>query len=223
MKRIPLTAKPRTAAGNGPNRRLRQEGNIPAVIYGLGKTPEPVTVNLHDFQQAVAEVGRDLFMFNLETEGAKDRELTVLREVQRDPVSEKIVHMDLLRIDMKKPLDVSVGVIGKGVPAGVKEGGVLDQVLREVSLRCLPDNVPPTIEVDISHLDVGDGIHVSDLQFDDTIEVMSDPDDVIFHVVVPMMTDEVEEEGEGEEIEMAEPEVIGEKKDEGEEDEKKEE
>ncbi len=203
MQRIPIAAQLRKGTGKGPNRRTRAKGLIPSVLYGQNTETVNLAVNEHDFLKAVVKLGGELAMFNLTAEDAGVKEqLVVIREAQRDPVTERIVHLDFLRVDLNKPIDVHLAVHRMGSAVGVREGGVLEQVQRTVHLRCLPDQVPAKFEIDVTNLAIGDAIHVGDLELDEGVQMLSPENFVLFHVVIPRIhEEEEEEEAVGEEVE----------------------
>ncbi|HUT26015.1 MAG TPA: 50S ribosomal protein L25 [Sumerlaeia bacterium] len=195
MERTSLHAKIRTGSGKGANRRHRASGQIPAVLYGQGKTPTMLLVDEQGFRRATAKMGDEMVLFDLAVDGADiQRQIAVIREAQRDPVTERVIHLDFLRVDMARPLDIDIAVHEKGVPVGLEDGGVLEQVVRVVRLRCLPDRIPSHLEVDVSGLRVNDAIHVGELAFEEGLEILSPPSDVVFHVIPPRKVEEVKEE-----------------------------
>jgi large subunit ribosomal protein L25 len=203
MEKIALKAQARREVGKNFCSRLRASGSIPAVLYGTGGDPVMLTLNTHDFQKSTAKLSGEMVMFSVSAQDLGiENQLTVIRELQRDPVTERIVHIDLMRVDLAKPIEVVVSVHSTGSPIGVRDGGVLEQITRNVHMRCLPDLVPPHITADVSGLGVNQAIHVSDLGLSDKIEVLSPATDVVFHVIVPRKVEEAEEvkpaEGEGE-------------------------
>ena len=195
MKKIPINVESRSNTGKGPNRRLRVTGAIPAVLYGQGAEATNLTINEQEFKKATAKLGDEMVMFEL------NGQLALLREVQRHPVTSRITHMDFMRLDVTKPIDAHVSVHGLGTPAGVRKGGVLEQVNRTLHLRCLPDRIPAQIEVDCAPLDINQAIHVSDIPLGEGIEILTPAHDVVFHVVMTRSTTEEEApaaaEGEG--------------------------
>ncbi|MFP4381517.1 MAG: 50S ribosomal protein L25 [Candidatus Sumerlaeia bacterium] len=215
MKTIELKATARSEKGKGANRRLRQGGEIPIILYGLKEEPNMLSINDLDLLHAASEAGDESVMFRIKAEGADfSEQLAMIRDVQRDPVTEKILHLDMIRIDINKPIDVEVTIHGHGTPDGVREGGILEQVLWSLHIRCLPNLVPSYYEVDISGIGFGDAMHVSEIEIGEGIELLTDPEEVLFQVNIPKMVEEEEEEAAEGEEEMAEPEVIGEKSDE---------
>lgn len=215
MKELQLAAEVRNDAGKGVARKLRAAGRIPGILYGLDKTPQMLGVSGLELGKLLRKAG-DNVLFDLAVKGSKT-EKVLLREVQRHPVTEDVVHVDLLRIDLTKEIEVTVPVRLTGTSAGVRAGGVLEFVRRELDVSCLPTNIPPYVEVDIANLEINDAIHVSDLSVED-VEILTDPVRTIV-VVHPPIIAKVAEAAEGEEGEVAEvaeettePEVISEKK-----------
>ena len=225
MREIPLTASRRSETGKGAARRSRREGLIPGIVYGPEIEPFQVAVTEGDLRTAVRAAIGTTSIFNLSVDGQETKVL--LREIQRDPVTSHVVHVDFHAISMNKPIDLRYPIHYVGTPAGVKSGGIQQTVMRELEIKCLPANIPDKIEVDVTPLEIGDAIHVSDLDIPN-VEVLSDPQRTIVVVSAPTVIKSVEEEEaeegvEGEEGEEAEGEEgeEGEAK-EGEEGEKKE-
>jgi len=212
MKTISLSAGSRKETGKGPNRRLRQKGLIPAILYGQSAEPVLLSVEDREFHHAVAKLGDEMVMFKINAgdAGVSDQ-LAVIREVQRDPVSDRIIHLDMMRVDVTKPIEVEVAVHHTGAAPGVRDGGILEQVLRTIHLRCLPALVPSHIDVDVSGLNVNQALHVGDLKLAEGIEILSLAHEVIIHVVPPRKVEEVAVAAPVEGEEAAEPEVIGKK------------
>lgn len=161
MKDIMLSVQRRSGTGKGAARQARREGRIPAVVYGPEIDPYSVSVEEAALRAALKEGGQSsLFTLNIDGREAK----VVLREVQRDPVTSHVTHIDFHAVSMNKPINVSVPLHFVGTPPGVKTGGGIMQVtMRELEISCLPSNIPEMIEVDVSQLEIGDSIHVSDL------------------------------------------------------------
>jgi large subunit ribosomal protein L25 len=193
MKTIELSAQARTELGKNANRRTRVQGSIPAILYGQNVDPINLALDSRLFHAAISKLGGDkTFMCKIQAEsaGVADQ-LAVIRAIQRDPVTERIIHLDLMRIDITKPIDIEVAVIGVGVPAGLRDGGVLDQPLRTVHLRCLPTLVPAHLEVNIAPLGLGQSVHVSDLVLPEGVEVRNHGNEALFHVAIPRKAEEV--------------------------------
>lgn len=209
MEQVQVSAELRQVGKMRASRRLRRTGRVPAVVYGGGKDPIFVSVDDHDMDLILRGASRASDIFNLKI--GEVEEQAVLREIQRHPVHNRLVHMDFLRIDLTKEIEVELAIHATDVtPAGVKAGGVLEHLTRELTVRCLSVNLPKYIEVDLSGLEVGESFHVSDLVLPEGVTVLNSEDTTLFAVTVPRAAVE-EGEGEGEE-----PEVIGGKKPEAE-------
>ncbi|MFH1700525.1 MAG: 50S ribosomal protein L25 [Candidatus Zixiibacteriota bacterium] len=224
MKELNLKVSKRENTGKGFNRRLRDEGIVPAVVYGPDAEPVPVQVDYRELYRLMH--GQPMStIINLDIEGIDEPDRKVLiRELQKDPVSGKLVHLDFHNISMDKLITITVAVYTVGVPEGVKNfGGVVQTILREIEVSCLPTAIPDNIEIDISHLNIGDSIHVSDLKLEN-VDILTDAVRTIVTISAPTVIKEVEAaeeeavegeegaEGEGKEGEEKEGE---DKKDEG--------
>jgi large subunit ribosomal protein L25 len=179
-----VTAMPRTGKFNkNAARRVRAAGKIPAVLYGAGH--EPVAVELdpkHISKILYSETGHNT-IFDVDL-GDKSPVKAMIVEWQQEPIKDKLIHIDLKRIAMDKVLTVSVRVKLIGVAVGVKtHGGILDQVMREVEIECLPSDIPSHVDVDISHLDLHEVLRVSDLPHSDKIKYLDAEDATVAHVV----------------------------------------
>jgi len=209
LEAIELKAKPRAKTGNGPARVLRREGMVPAVIYGPGKEPAPLTVALHDLDMVLRERGGQA-MINLAIEGEDGKRMAMVKEIQRHPVSRKVLHADFYEVAMDREITLTVPLTVTGVSPGVEAGGVLQVVRRELEVSCLPMAVPEEITVDISGLQVGDSIHISEVALPEGVTTDVSLDYTVVTVVAPRAEEEAvpAEEEEGEEAEA--PEETGE-------------
>jgi large subunit ribosomal protein L25 len=208
-----LQSRVRTGRGKGPARQMRRDRRIPGVLYG--KTTEPVAldVDARQFLRMISGVSTSNIIVDLELEGAAGVRKTLIREIQVDPVSGEVLHIDLNEISLTEQLEVDVPIEIEGVAIGVKnEGGILQHSTRSLSMRCLPHQIPELITLDVSGLKVGDAIYAKDLDLPD-VEIIDDPDTVLANVVLPAKVEEVVPEVEEAE-EGAEPEVVGKKGDE---------
>ncbi len=164
MKEISLEVERRKGAGKGICRKLRREGKIPAILYGPGEEPTPLMVDSTAFTHIYRDLKGENAIFTLKFKGSKGKK-TILKELQRNPINMEIIHIDFEHISPRKKITVEVPIHLVGVPKGVKEGGgVLEHLLREVEIECLPTDIPEHIEVDVSGLNIGDSIHVGDLE-----------------------------------------------------------
>jgi large subunit ribosomal protein L25 len=204
----------RNERGKNANRRLRATGQIPGNVYGLNLDPYAVSVDPRSVEHVLRlATGRNT-IFRLQLAGAKESRDVMIRELQRDPVTDRLIHVDFVRVDMSKAITVSVPVHLVGLPEGVKnEGGVLDFVQRTVEVSCLPDAIPERLDVDVSALHVNQNVAVRDLVIGEGLKVEDDPDAIL--AVVAAARAEIVEGAAEEAAEGAEePEVAGEAEDE---------
>jgi large subunit ribosomal protein L25 len=199
MAHVALTARKRTEFGNGPTRRLRRQGLVPGVVYQPGSPSMAFALSERELRRALAE-GRTSVV-DLTVEGDHARPV-LLKDWQLDPVRGDVLHVDFQEVDLTQEVEAPVAITLVGSSIGVREGGVLDQPLREVIVRALPDALPDHLELDVSELDVGDSISVEGLTAPEGIEIVTEPETVVASVLAP--TVEVEEEEEPEEGEEAE-------------------
>ena len=208
MAFVDLEGTVRTAAGKGVAGRLRRAQQIPAIVYGGPGGPLAVAVKTKDMAAMRAAQGRGNVLINLTLAvGAGDGTRTVLlKEVQRDPVRGGLVHADFLEISMDRKIRVEVPLILEGTPVGKTKGGLVESHLRRVTAECLPLAIPEAIRVDISALDVGDSLHVSDLPVPEAVRVLGDAGRTVVSVTVPAAEEEAAPAAA--EVAAAEPEVL---------------
>jgi large subunit ribosomal protein L25 len=192
-----VVATPRTGTFNKNHaRRVRVSGLIPAVVYGAGKESVAVTVDPKVITKILYSDSGHNTIFDLTIQGGNAGagvSKAMIVDWQNEPIKGKLLHIDLKRIAMDKAMVVSVAVQLVGVPAGVKlSGGVLSQVLHEVEVECLPGDIPSHIDVDVSALEIGGAIHISDLPHSDKVTFLGEEDALVAHVTV--MKEEVEAE-----------------------------
>ncbi len=187
MEHSKLKVEVRNETGKGVARSLRREGRVPAVIYGGGKTLS-LSASLKDVEKALhTHAGRNA-LFDLEitaTKGSR-KALTLVRDIQRDPITGTILHLDFFEVSEKSKVrnKVPLEVIGD-VPAGVKKGGILDFVMRELHVECLSSKMPDHIKVDASALEINQTLHVRDLSLPPGVTVLDDEGAVAIHVIPP--------------------------------------
>ena len=161
MKEIPLTVERRTGHGKGAARQNRRDGLIPGVLYGPEIDPVSVAINERAFRAAMKEA-HGTSILNIHMDGKETK--AVLRELQRDPVTNRVLHVDFHAIAMNKPIHIRIPIHCIGIAKGVKvEGGIMQQTMRELDISCLPANIPDDVQVDVSELGIGESIHVEDL------------------------------------------------------------
>src|SRR5213082_1777100 len=214
-KQVKLKAEPRTNVGRSGVNKLRARGIIPAVIYGGKVKPQPLQVTARDINAMMSHASGENVLVDLEIAGEKSNRAALVQEVQHSPVGGEIVHVDFHAISMDETIQAEVPLEPTGTPVGVKTfGGLLEESLRALSIECLPRDLPDRITVDVSQLNIGDSIHVRDIQFPQGVTPKVQPDLTAFSVVAPV----VEEEPVVAEAEAAAagPEVITEKKEGGE-------
>lgn len=212
-----VQAKVRDGRGKNDARRARRDGMVPITVYGGGAETVAAVAPLRDLAAILrSEAGRNT-IFTIDVEGMGESEV-MFHDRQIDPVKGRLIHADLTRLVKGQKIEVTVPLHLTGEPIGVKEKqGVLEQIIREIEIRCEPREIPDTLDVDVSNLDVHDLLHVSDIQVSEAIEILTDPEQVI--ATVGIVKEEVEAAPAAEGEEPAEPEVIGKgkKEEEGEE------
>ncbi|MFC1692306.1 50S ribosomal protein L25 [Candidatus Latescibacterota bacterium] len=212
MAEAVLKAQIREEKGKQVAKRLRRNGLIPSVLYGVGVETTALSIELKELLLLLHTFGRNTVV-NLTLAKKKKKIKSFIYEIQHNPISGDIIHLDLKQISMDEKIHVSIPINLIGTPYGVKnEGGIVEHALHTLEIFCLPSEIPKVISVDITDLHLGDSIHVRDLTHDN-FNVLSDSESVVVHVITPKVVKvvEVEEEAiEEEEEEPAEPEVIGE-------------
>ena len=182
-------AKIRMQSGKGAARAIRRKGQIPAVLYSQGNA-QALQLDPKAIQHIlVAQAGSTgLISLTIEGEERVQQRTAVIQDVQRDPIDGSILHVDLLGVSMDKPVRVKVPVhITGAVPIGVKrDKGVVNQPMRELHIECLPNVIPDQIDVDASALEINQGIHVRDLQTEEGIKILDDPDGMVVNVTAPI-------------------------------------
>jgi large subunit ribosomal protein L25 len=204
LELIELKTNIRTTTGNGPARRLRQKGQIPAVLYGPGTESVLLSVNISDIDRIlkkgrIAQALLNLVILNNEETSTKT---VMVKELQHHPVSRNFLHIDFYEVAMDRKIMVNIPVTTIGKAKGVENGGILQIIRRELEVQCFPLDVPESIEIDITDLDVGDSIHVGDISRQSGIEFLGEENFTVVTVVTPKIEEEEEvteeEEAEGE-------------------------
>lgn len=210
-KQVKLNAEPRTNVGRSAVRKLRARGLIPAVIYGGKNEPQALQVAAREINAMMSQASGENVLVELEIAGEDSSRTALVQEVQHSPVGGEIRHVDFHAISMDQMIQAEVPLEPTGIAVGVKTfGGLLEQSLRSLAIECLPGDLPDRITVDVSQLNIGDSIHVRNIQLPPGVTARVQPDLTAFSVVAPV----VEEEAPVAEAEAAaaEPEVITEKK-----------
>ena len=206
MELIELKVNIRDTVGNGPARRLRQAGQIPAVLYGPNTESVLLSVNKSDLDLVLKKGRTGQMIFNLivQDNGEIYKRPAMIKELQLHPVSRNYLHIDFYEINLEKKITVAIPVVTVGSSVGVERGGVLQIIRRELEVECLPFEVPESIEIDINDLDMGDSIHTSGISLDGDVELLGEDNLTVITVLSPKIEEEEpeeEEELEGEEAE----------------------
>lgn len=204
---VRLTAQTRTTSGKGAARQLRRSGQLPAVVYGRRDETESLALDTHELSRLLSQVHAATTVIDLEVDGGEPRPV-LIREIQRHPYRPQLLHVDFfeIRADVKIRVPIPVHLVGS--PAGVEMGGMLQFLRHELEVECLPNEIPSGFEVDTSELDIGDSLHVSDVDAGG-VTILDDETTTICTVVPPALEEEEEvdeelgEEVEGEEAEAA--------------------
>ena len=214
-----LNALPRTDTGKGAARKLRAAKQVPGVVYGHKREPQSLALDARDLQKMLDRVSADTTVFELKIGSATSR--TLIRDIQRHPFRRDIIHIDFQELVAGELVTVDVPVVLVGTPVGVRlSGGMLDQVLRTISVEVDPGNIPNHIDVDVSNLDLHQSIHVRDLTLPAGVEVLENEGETICVVAPPRAEVEVAPAVEEGAEPGVEPELIRKTKEEGEEEEK---
>ena len=224
MKEAVLSVASREGVGKNYARKLRREGRVPAALYGPEINPQSISVSIRDLEKILREHRGENVMISLDIDGkGAGNNKALIRSIQRDPVKGNILHVDFHQISMTRPIHLSIPIRLSGTPAGVKnDGGIMQQIMRELEISCLPTNIPDALELDVSELGIHESIHVSSVTVENAT-VLSEPERTIVTIVPPTVSKtavegEAAEAAEGEEGAEAAPEGAAgeeEKKEEG--------
>jgi len=188
---VSIDVQIRDGRGKSASRRLRASGRIPAIVYGHGNQPVSVSVDPTQLERKIKASHAGLnTLFDLVGEGAVAGRTVLIKDLQREPVRGGLVHADFYEIDVNESIQVSVPIHLEGTAKGVVMGGVIEHTLREVELSCLPGAIPDEIIVDVSALDVGDSLHVSDLSLPTGVEMVTDEALSVVSVIIPRVAEE---------------------------------
>jgi len=206
MAHVALTARERTQLGNGPSKRLRREGYVPGIVYRPGESSLTLAVDSRELRRALAGGGRT-GVIDLTVAEGRTRPV-LIKDWQVDPVRGDVTHIDFQEVDLTQEVEAQVAISLVGQSVGVRDGGVLDQPLREVEVSALPDSLPESIELDVTDLEIGASVTVADLRAPEGVTIVSDPETVVASVVAPTV-EEAPEEDEVLEREVEAPELEG--------------
>lgn len=206
MEQVALEGFVRKPSGKGGARTLRRTGTIPAIFYGPETEPIPIQVAKSSLEKTLKKQTSENILYQLTIKG-NDQETVktvMLKELQKNPVDREILHLDFYEVSLFKEIDVTVGLKIIGKATGVEKGGILQEISRDLEIRCLPTNIPNHIEVDVSALDIGDSIHVEDIKLPEGIHILSEAHLTLITVVPPMEEKPATEEpAAGPEVEVA--------------------
>ena len=200
-----INANTRTTKGNGPARVLRRQGQIPAILYGPDNAPTPIAVKTHDLEVLLKSSPAGQIFVNLAIDNGGKRK-ALLKELQRHPVSGQYIHADFYEVAMDRKIRVRVPVITRGKSQGVEMGGMLQIIRRELEVLCLPDDIPESIEIDITELDMGESVHVEDVPLTGDVEIPHEVNFTVLTILSGRIAEEEEVAEEGEEAELEETE-----------------
>ena len=190
MAEVKIKALKRERTGKGHARRARADGRVPAILYGRGMDPVAIEVDRRELVTAFhTDAGMNVLL-DITVDGKET--LAIARDLQRDPIRGTLLHADFVKIDRTQEIEVDVPVHLVGEAAGAKEGGVLEQPLFQVHIRCLPTDVPESVEADVSALNIGDQLRVSDLSAGREFTILNDPETIVASVAAPISEEELE-------------------------------
>ena len=196
MVQSSLRVKPRIRIGKSGAREVRKEGNIPAILYGRGEDPVPLVVRPDELKRALSNDAGINTVLELEIDGSDPpaKRFSMVREIQKDPIRNRVIHLDFLAIDMKKSVRVKVPVSTRGRSEGERTGGRLEKLMRTIELECLPGDIPDSIEIDVSSLGIGGFVDIAGLSLGEGVTPVRDGNEKVVQVIAQRSTEEVQEE-----------------------------
>ena len=209
MMQSPLRVKPRKRIGKSGAREVRKEGNIPAILYGQGEDPVPLVVSPDELRRALSNSAGINTILELEIDGSEspEKKFSMVQEIQKDPLKNRVIHLDFLSIDMKKSIKVKVPVNTQGRSEGERRGGRLEQLMRTIDIECLPGDIPDSIEIDVSTLEMGDFVDIDGISFGEGVAPLRSGSEKVVQVVAQRAQEEVEVDEPEVEEEEQEPEA----------------
>ncbi len=221
MSEYVLNAKVREEIGRSESRRMRRAGELPAVVYGKKNAPLSLKLNEIEVLKSVRKGlhPNTLLEVKIDAKGDLQSKTVLVKEIQRNVITQKLLHIDFNEVALDEEIKAHIPVESVGEPIGVKDGGVLESILHELEVACLPMDLPETINIDVSALAIGDSIHVKDIVVSEKVRILNDPELTVFAVAAPKIEEEPVAAAAGAEG-KAEPELVaqkGKKEEEGEE------
>jgi len=201
LELLELNAVTRTESGKGQARTLRREGRLPAVLYGPNTDPVLLSIDLSELEDIAKGGSAGQAILSISVKGEKKPRTAMIKEMQISPLSRDYLHIDFYEVDMKQKINVMVPVTTTGKCIGIEMGGMTQLIRRELEVLCLPGEIPEFIEIDITELNIGDSVHVEDVQLEGDIEIPHDVDFTILTILSGKMKEEEVEEEELEEDE----------------------
>ena len=208
MVQSSLRVKPRKRIGKSGAREVRREGNIPAILYGRGEDPVPLVVQPDELRRALTNSAglNTILELEIDDSEAPAKKFSMVKEIQKDPIKDRVIHLDFLAIDMQKSITVKVPVNTRGRSEGERRGAKLEKLMRTIDLECLPGDIPDSIEIDVTDLALGDFVDIAGLSLGEGVRPVRDGSEKVVHVIVQRATEEEEAEA-GEEEEEQETET----------------
>ena len=206
MDSLALDAVTRTDTGKGQARTLRREGRLPAVLYGPNTDPVMLAINRSELENTLKGSSAGQALFSLTIDGEQKPRAAMIKELQVSPLSREYLHVDFYEVDMSRKINVMVPVTTTGQAAGIEMGGMLQLIRRELEVLCLPGEIPETIKIDITDLNIGDSVHVGEIKLEGDVEIPYETDFTILTILSAKMAaiEDEEEAAEGEEGEEGE-------------------
>jgi large subunit ribosomal protein L25 len=192
---VTLNASVRSETGKGPVGRLRRKGSVPGVFYGRGKPAQMLSLDYKELKTTIFEGAGASSVFMLRVKDRDDiiEKIATIKDYQFDPIKRTVIHADFQEVDMNRPIQFEIPLVLIGEPIGVERGGMLQQIRRELTVQALPTNMPETIEVDVSHMDVGDSLHVEAVKTGEGVELVYDVNFTLATLSMPRAEAEGEE------------------------------
>lgn len=196
MKQVSLNAELRTECGKSAVKKLRREGLIPAILYGHKKESIPLSLSSLLLNRIMTDEAIESTLIDLTIKAGENEEkkTVVLKDIQVGPVKRNYLHVDFYEVDMSEKIVVPISIHLIGKAKGVEAGGILQQIKREVEVKCLPSKIPGRFEIDVSNLEIGDSIHLGGISLDEGVEILEDLSLVVAAVSTPTVMKEAEEE-----------------------------
>ncbi|MCD6548671.1 MAG: 50S ribosomal protein L25/general stress protein Ctc [Thermodesulfobacterium sp.] len=184
MKQVILSAIKREKTGKEYCKKLRKQGLIPAIVYGPRFQPLPIAVKANELESILIKHKGETILFTLQlNNGELTKVQALLKEYQTHPITDKIIHIDFLAVHEKETISIDVPLEFVGKPVGISKGGILEILLHELTVECLPSAIPDKISVDISNLDIGDVLHVKNIKVPEGIKILDDPEETVLTIV----------------------------------------